>query len=98
MTRACPRVHGLMSMNAIVCSSSWTISEGISPAAILQKMQSSGMAAQPTGLQPAGPLEAPVEEAADAGHQEQHGRVAERPAQLRHVVEVHAVDAGDRGR
>jgi hypothetical protein len=41
-------------MKASVCSSSWTISEGSSPATILQKMQSSGMAggysSQPTFL------------------------------------------------
>ena len=41
ITSAWPRVQGLMSMNAIVCSSSWTISAGSSPATILQKMQSS---------------------------------------------------------
>ena len=33
-----------------------------------------------------------------AGHQQQRQRVAERPAQLGHVVEVHAVDPGDRRR
>jgi hypothetical protein len=36
-------------MNAIVWSSSWTTSAGSSPATILQKMQSSAMAGQPTG-------------------------------------------------
>ena len=45
-TSAWPRVHGLRSMNAMVWSSSWTTSAGSSPATILQKMQSSGMARQ----------------------------------------------------
>src|SRR5437588_5759341 len=40
ITSACPRVAGLMSMKAIVRSSSSTIVAGISPARILQKMQS----------------------------------------------------------
>jgi hypothetical protein len=39
-TRACPRVAGLMSMNATVRSSSSTIVEGSSPATILQNRQS----------------------------------------------------------
>ena len=39
-TSACPRVAGLMSMKAIVRSSSSTIVAGSSPATILQKMQS----------------------------------------------------------
>src|SRR4051794_39564374 len=41
-----PRVAGLMSMKAIVRSSSWTLVAGISPATILQNRQSgSAMAA-----------------------------------------------------
>jgi hypothetical protein len=39
MTRAWPRVAGLMSMNASVRSSSSTIVAGRSPLTILQKMQ-----------------------------------------------------------
>src|SRR3954468_5003183 len=40
ITRACPRVPGLMSMNAIVRSSSSIFVAGSSPATILQKMHS----------------------------------------------------------
>src|SRR3546814_3419415 len=49
-------------------------------------------------LQPADALEAPVEQAADAGHQAKREGVAEPPVQFGHVQEIHAVDAGDRGR
>ena len=41
ITSACPRVHGLMSMNESVCSSSSSFSAGSSPATIWQKRQSS---------------------------------------------------------
>jgi hypothetical protein len=40
-TRECPRVHGLMSRNATVCSSSSRRADGSSPETTLQKMQSS---------------------------------------------------------
>src|SRR5919106_4642933 len=95
MTSAWPRVHGLMSMNATVCSSSWTVSDGSSPATILQKMQSSAMAVRL--LQPAGAPEEAIEQRAERQHHGEHERVAEAPAQLRHVLEVHAVDAGQHG-
>src|SRR3546814_19826127 len=49
-------------------------------------------------LQPADELEAPVEQAADAGHQAKREGVAEPQVQFGHVQEIHAVDAGDRGR
>src|SRR5581483_8004412 len=45
MTSRCPRVAGLMSMNAIVRSSSSMICPGSSPATILQKMQSGSLTA-----------------------------------------------------
>src|SRR5919204_2517714 len=96
ITSAWPLVQGLMSMKAMVSSSSWTTSAGSSPAAILQKMQSSGTGAG--SLQPPGLAEPPIEEDADASHQQQRQRVADRPAELRHVLEVHAVDAGDHRR
>ncbi len=48
-----------------------------------------------TGLEPAVPLEAAVDGEADPDGDQQHGRVAELPAQLRHVVEVHPVDPRD---
>src|SRR3954447_12265783 len=44
ITSACPRVHGLMSMKAMVRSSSSIFVAGSSPATILQKMQSSAIA------------------------------------------------------
>ena len=47
ITSAWPRVHGLMSMKATVCSSSSTRADGSSPATILQKMQSSVIRANP---------------------------------------------------
>src|SRR5215210_8177977 len=87
-----------MSMKAIVCSSSWTISAGSSPATILQKRQSpvsSGIAG--SSLQPADALEVAVQRGADDRHRQKRGGVAELPAELRHVVEVHPVDAGYRG-
>src|SRR5690348_16594405 len=48
--------------------------------------------------EPAGFLEARPQPAVEAGHQSDGKRVAERPVELRHVPEVHAVDAGDHGR
>src|ERR671922_2482062 len=97
MTSAWPRVHGLMSMKATVCSSSWTLSEGSSPATILQKMQSSAMAGQATRLEPARAPEEAVEHGAQRQHHGEHEWIAEAPAELRHVLEVHAVDAGQHG-
>src|SRR3954453_14902795 len=97
ITSAWPRVHGLMSMNEMVCSSSATFSAGSSPAAILQKMQSSSAKAGTLkGLQPAGPAQTPVKHRAQKHHHEEHRRVPEAPRQLRYVLEVHAVDRGDR--
>src|SRR5688500_16611774 len=98
MTSAWPRVQGLMSIKATVCSSSWTLSDGSSSATILQKMQSSAMARQATVLEPAGAPEEAVQQRAEHHHHAEHERVAERPAELGHVLEVHAVDAGDRRR
>ena len=40
---AWPRLAGFISMNAKVCSSSYTLKDGISPEIILQKIQSSDM-------------------------------------------------------
>src|SRR5215210_78418 len=47
---------------------------------------------------PADPFEVPPEAEADQGHDQQHARVPEVPAELRHVVEVHPVDPGDHRR
>src|SRR3954454_10871117 len=43
ITSECPRVHGLMSMKASVLSSSSILCDGMSPATILQKMQSGSL-------------------------------------------------------
>lgn len=44
--------------------------------------------------QPSNAAEAPVERDARNQHQAQHGIIAVVPLELRHVLEVHAVDAG----
>src|SRR5215208_4163959 len=98
MTRAWPRVHGLMSMNEIVCSSSSTFCTGSSPATILQKMQSSSAMRRGKLLEPADTLEVAVEGEADGRHHQKRGGIAELPLQLRHVLEVHAVDPRDHRR
>src|SRR6266446_1988342 len=49
-------------------------------------------------LEPSGPSKAVVESPADRQHQQQACGITERPLQLRHVLEIHAVDPGDRGR
>src|SRR5215468_3552471 len=49
-------------------------------------------------LEPAGLAECTVEPSADQCHHAEHERVSEGPPQLGHVLEVHAVDAGDRSR
>jgi undecaprenyl-diphosphatase len=49
-------------------------------------------------LQPAAALERPVQGRADDRHGSDREGVPEPPVQLGHVVEVHAVDAGDHGR
>ena len=54
--------------------------------------------ASPEVLQPAGLLEEHPQRPDDDRHQRDRVGVAELPAQLRHVVEVHAVHAGDQGR
>ena len=43
------------------------------------------------------PLEAPVQQAADNRDQHQRERIAKSPLELRHVLEVHAPDAGKGG-
>src|SRR5439155_1086817 len=48
-------------------------------------------------LEPTGPAECPVQQDGRGDDQRQYHRVAVLPVQLRHEVEVHAVDAGDRG-
>src|SRR5690349_1108199 len=57
-----------------------------------------GRAAGPVRSQPAHLAEADVEGGADDDDQEQHARIAEPPAELGHVAEVHPVDPGDGGR
>jgi hypothetical protein len=47
-------------------------------------------------LEPGGPAKAVVESTADRQHQQQACGITERPLQLRHVFEVHPVNAGDR--
>ena len=49
-------------------------------------------------LNPAGAAEANKEVSAHCHDHRKHGEVAIAPLQLRHVREVHSVDAGDRGR
>src|SRR5690606_38645098 len=51
--------------------------------------------AWPVALEPAGLLEPAPQHEADTEHQGQHERVPGGPAELGHVVEVHAVDPGD---
>src|SRR4051812_48512052 len=48
--------------------------------------------------EPPGPLEAPVEVEADREDDPQHERIAEGPAELGHVLEVHPVDPSEHGR
>src|SRR3954466_13675108 len=91
ITSACPRVHGLMSMKASVLSSSSILCDGISPATILQKMQS-GSLIEGGRLQPLDVLEVAPERRAERDHDQHRDRVAVVPLQLRHVLEVHAVD------
>ena len=53
---------------------------------------------QTKSSKPAGAAESPVQVDADrAAITQQHGGIAELPPQLRHVVEVHAVDPGHGG-
>ena len=75
MTSAWPRVAGLMSMNAMVRSSSSTIVAGSSPATILQKMQSGSraMAAEPNRVR-CSPM------ATDLRHTIEHLTTWERPS------------------
>src|SRR5690606_40902168 len=49
-------------------------------------------------LQPALALEIQVRGDARSDHQRDRPRVARQPVKLRHVVEVHSVDAGDQRR
>src|SRR3954467_10848090 len=93
ITSAWPRVHGLMSMKASVLSSSSILCDGISPATILQKRQS-GSLIEVGRLQPLDAAEVQVEAERDQDHQPDGARIANPPVQLRHVLEVHAVDAG----
>src|SRR6476660_959587 len=95
MTSAWPLVHGLMSMKASVLSSSSILCEGISPATILQKMQSGSVVMKLRRLQPVDAAEVAVQGAAQQEHQQDRGWIADAPVQLRHVPEVHAVDACD---
>src|SRR3954469_22892262 len=97
ITNECPRVHGLMSMKASVLSSSSILCEGISPATILQKMQS-GSVMSGWRLQPLDALEVAPEAGRYADHDHERDRVAVVPLELGHVLEVHAVDAGDHRR
>src|SRR3954447_16955836 len=97
ITSEWPRVHGLMSMNASVLSSSSILCEGISPATILQKRQS-GSFIEGGRLQPVDAPEEAVEREAQDEHHRNRRRVAEAPVELGHVAEVHAVDAGDQRR
>jgi hypothetical protein len=51
-----------------------------------------------TRLQPAGLAEGPVQADFDDGKDSENDEVCRAVAELRHVVEVHPVDAGDHGR
>src|SRR4051795_1546506 len=97
MTSEWPRVHGLMSMKESVLSSSSILCDGISPLTILQKMQS-GSFMRECRLQPLDAAEIAPEPDRDQEHRDHGGRIAEVVAQLRHVAEVHAVDARDQRR
>src|SRR5215475_4107828 len=50
------------------------------------------------GSEPAVAAKSPVERAADGDDQADHKKIAIAPFELRHELEVHAVDAGDCGR
>src|SRR5215212_10011310 len=93
ITSECPRVHGLMSMKASVLSSSSILCEGMSPATILQNRQS-GSVMSGWRLQPLDAPEVGPQPCGDAEHHEQRDGIAVVPLELRHVLEVHAVDAG----
>src|SRR5215213_11571326 len=93
ITSEWPRVHGLMSMKASVWSSSSILCDGISPSTILQKMQS-GSVISGWRLQPVDALEVAVEAGREREHHGDRQRIAVVPPELRHVLEVHAVDAG----
>ena len=49
-------------------------------------------------LEPSCPSETVVESSTNCQHKEQCPWIAEGPFQLRHVFEIHSVDAGDRRR
>src|SRR3954464_330527 len=88
MTRAWPRVHGLMSMKAIVLSSSSILCAGISPATILQKRQSgSAIGAEPSDLEPIDAAEELVQHDCSHEHRRDRTEVSVVPAQLGHVAE-----------
>src|SRR5215208_935542 len=97
ITSEWPRVHGLMSMKARVLSSSSILCDGISPATILQKMQSGSLISE-WRLQPLDALEVDVQAGGEPDHDRNRERVPVLPLQLRHVLEVHPVDAGDQRR
>src|SRR3954451_13129440 len=98
ITSAWPLVHGLMSMKASVLSSSSILCEGISPVTSLQKRQSGSVVMKLRRLQPVDPAEVAVQAAAQDEHQDERAGIADTPAQLGHVPEVHAVDARDQRR
>lgn len=62
------------------------------------ELQEPVMLAPNSLLEPGGPSKAVVESTADRQHQQQGRGITERPLQLRHVFEVHAVNTGDRRR
>src|SRR5690348_1579323 len=94
ITSAWPRVHGLMSMKERVLSSSSILCDGISPLTILQKRQSGSLMSE-CRLQPLDAAEVAPKRSGDPEHHSDGDRIPVVPVQLRHVLEVHAVDARD---
>src|SRR5579884_3242741 len=92
MTSRCTGACGLRSRNATTCSSRWTSCAGISPRAILQKMQSGSVVliVSASSALPGPDREGPLSDLAVSGgvvHRDAHGNRA--------VLQRDARDVGD---